>query len=62
MWLALEMETLARQYYMSLSIGGPVILPDGEIDRVMEKFKIYGLRSKQTPAARPRKTKRVARA
>lgn len=46
LWLASEMETLARQYYMSLSIGGPVILPDDEIDRVQEKFKTYGLRSK----------------
>jgi L-fuculose-phosphate aldolase len=39
MWLAVELETLARQYYHSLLIGGPVILPDSAIEetrRAME--------------------------
>jgi len=45
MWLAVEIETLAKQYYLTLAIGGPVLLEDREIDRVKEKFKTYGLRS-----------------
>jgi L-fuculose-phosphate aldolase len=45
MWLAIELETIARQYYLSLCIGGPVLLPDDEIERVKESFKSYGPRS-----------------
>jgi L-fuculose-phosphate aldolase len=44
MWLAVELETIARQYYHSLLIGGPVLLPDDEIARVAQKFQGYGLR------------------
>jgi len=46
MWLAVELETLAKQYYLTLAIGGPVVLPDDEIVRVMERFKGYGPRPK----------------
>jgi len=46
MWLAHEFETLAKQYYHSLLIGGPVILADAEIARVKESFKGYGLQDK----------------
>jgi L-fuculose-phosphate aldolase len=42
MWLAVELETLAEQYCLSLAIGGPVVLPDDEIARVTERFKSYG--------------------
>ena len=49
MWLAVELETIAKQYYLALAIGGPVILPDTEIAHVKEKFKGYGLR--EAPAA-----------
>ena len=48
LWLAVEIETLARQYYLSLAIGGAQILPDDEIARVVEKFKNYGPKSKPT--------------
>jgi L-fuculose-phosphate aldolase len=44
MWLAVEVENLARQYVLSLLLGGPNILPDEEIARVVEKFKGYGLK------------------
>lgn len=44
MWLAVELETLARQYYHSLLIGGPQLLSDTEIAGVIEKFKSYGPR------------------
>jgi L-fuculose-phosphate aldolase len=42
MWLAAELETIARQYVISLSIGGPVLLSDAEIAKVKEDFKSYG--------------------
>ncbi len=46
MWLAIEMETLARQYIMALQLGGPNLLSDEEIARVVAKFKNYGLKEK----------------
>jgi L-fuculose-phosphate aldolase len=46
MWLAIEIETLARQYVTSLLLGGPNLLPDDEIERVIEKFKSYGMKPK----------------
>jgi len=42
MWLAVEVESLARQYHGCLQIGTPPILPDDEIDRVLAKFANYG--------------------
>jgi L-fuculose-phosphate aldolase len=49
-WLAVELETLARQYYLSLCIGGPVVLSDAEIAHVQERFKGYGPRPKAEAA------------
>jgi L-fuculose-phosphate aldolase len=49
-WLALELETLARQYCLSLALGGPTILPDAEIATVIERFRSYGPRPKQRAA------------
>ena len=46
MWLAVEVETLARQYFNVLQLGEPKILPDDEIERVVEKFKSYGMKPK----------------
>lgn len=40
--LAREVEGLARQYILALTLGGPVLLDDAEMDRVLEKFKSYG--------------------
>ena len=40
--LAVEVESLAHMYYQALQIGTPVILPDDEMERVLEKFKTYG--------------------
>ncbi len=51
LWLAVEVETLARQYYLTLQIDGAQILPDAEIALVKEKFKGYGLREKPAAAA-----------
>jgi L-fuculose-phosphate aldolase len=47
MWLAVETETLAKQYAIALQIGTPHILDDAEIAKTVEKFKDYGLRRKR---------------
>ena len=44
MWSAVELETLARQYYHALQLREPFILDDAEMARVAEKFKSYGPR------------------
>jgi L-fuculose-phosphate aldolase len=46
LWLAVEIEILAKQYYLTLTMGGPPIIDDAEIDRVLEKFKSYGPRER----------------
>jgi L-fuculose-phosphate aldolase len=43
MWRAVELETLAKQYYHTLLIGGPVILSAEQIAETMESFSTYGL-------------------
>ncbi|MEM7252159.1 MAG: class II aldolase/adducin family protein [Pseudomonadota bacterium] len=45
MWSAVELETLARQYYYAKLADKVVLLADDEIDRVIEKFKGYGPKS-----------------
>lgn len=45
MWRAVEVETLARQYALALQVGKPVLLTDGEVTQVLEKFASYGLMS-----------------
>jgi L-fuculose-phosphate aldolase len=47
MWAAIELETIAKQYYHTLLIGGPVILPDDEIAGVVESFGSYGHQGKK---------------
>jgi L-fuculose-phosphate aldolase len=47
MWLAIELETIAKQYYYALALGGPVLLSDAEIAHVIERFKDYGPRAKE---------------
>ena len=44
MWLAVELETLARQYCLSLQVGKPHILSGAEIDEALGAFASYGLR------------------
>jgi L-fuculose-phosphate aldolase len=43
MWLAVELETIARQYYLSLVLGDPVILSDEQIEETARGFAGYGL-------------------
>jgi L-fuculose-phosphate aldolase len=49
MWLAVELETIARQYYLTLAIGGPVLLSEADISETTAAFGSYGV---QEPAAR----------
>ena len=42
LWLAAEVETLARQYLACLPFGEPPLLPDAEIARVRERMAGYG--------------------
>ncbi|WP_019024284.1 MULTISPECIES: L-fuculose-phosphate aldolase [unclassified Thioalkalivibrio] len=42
LWLTEEVELLAQQYVLSLQIGGPQLLGDDEMARVLEKFRDYG--------------------
>ena len=43
MWLAVEVETLARQYHGCLQIGTPPLLSKAEIDNVRARMAGYGL-------------------
>ena len=47
LWLANEVEVLAKQYYLSLQLGTPVVLSDEEMNVVVAKFKTgYGPKGK----------------
>ena len=50
MWLAIEVETLAAQYWRALCAGKPNILSDAQIKVVIDKFKTYGQASEPAPA------------
>jgi L-fuculose-phosphate aldolase len=43
MWLAVEVETLARQYHGCLQIGEPPLLSTAEIERVRHRMAGYGI-------------------
>ena len=42
LWLAVEVETLARQYFNSLLIGGPNLLSPEQIEATIRRFESYG--------------------
>jgi L-fuculose-phosphate aldolase len=42
LWLGVEVETLARQYWHARQAGKPVILSTAQMAEVLEKFKTYG--------------------
>jgi L-fuculose-phosphate aldolase len=44
LWLAVELETLAKQYAASLGVGGPVLLTEAEVAEARAAFAGYGLR------------------
>ena len=47
MWLAVELETLAKQYCLSLQVGEPVLLTDAEVADAVRSFSDYGLHEKE---------------
>jgi L-fuculose-phosphate aldolase len=53
LWLAVEVETLARQYHGCLQIGTPPLLPDAEIDSILKRWGQYGLRERKPPVSSP---------
>jgi L-fuculose-phosphate aldolase len=44
LWLANEVEVLAKQYLLASQLGPPPVLSDEEIAEVVKKFSNYGLR------------------
>lgn len=46
MWRAVELETLAKQYYLARAIGEPVVLDDRQIEALIPRFAAYGLQSR----------------
>jgi L-fuculose-phosphate aldolase len=46
MWLAVELETIAKQYYYSSLHGTPVILTDEQLADTRKGFASYGLQDK----------------
>ncbi|MEM7488071.1 MAG: class II aldolase/adducin family protein [Pseudomonadota bacterium] len=42
LWLAEEVETLARQYLLARTIGEPTMLGDAEMAEVLDAFRDYG--------------------
>jgi L-fuculose-phosphate aldolase len=47
LWLAGEVEALARQLVAAATLGPPVILPDDEMDRVLARFRDHGSGSRR---------------
>lgn len=45
MWLAVEVETLARQFHGCLQLGEPPLLSEEEIERVRRKMSGYGIQT-----------------
>ena len=46
MWRAVELETIARQYYLAAEAGDPVILSESEMGETFAMFAGYGLQAK----------------
>lgn len=53
MWLAVELETIARQYYNTLLIGGPVLLSDEEIAQTAAAIGTYGVQDDHKRIGKP---------
>lgn len=43
LWLAVEVETLCKQYAAALQVGTPRMLETRDVEETIEKFKNYGL-------------------
>jgi L-fuculose-phosphate aldolase len=55
MWLAVELETIARHYYLSLALGSPHILSEEAIADTAKGFSTYGLQAPKPAKARAAK-------
>ena len=42
LWLGVEVETLAKQYWYARQAGDPVILSSAQMDEVQQQFREYG--------------------
>jgi len=62
MWLAVELETIARQYYLSLALDHRFILSEEEIAETARGFSTYGLQPpKPGPTAKARASAKAVR-
>lgn len=52
MWRAVELETIARQFFNTLQIGGPILLNDAQIAETAQAFGSYGLQDEKKPASK----------
>lgn len=59
MWRAVELEAIARQYVLSLTIGGPILLTDEQIAETAAGFSSYGVQDdyKDIAAGTPQEVK-----
>ena len=51
MWLAVELETITREYHLALAIGGPVLLTEADINEAAAAFGSYGVLDPPTKTA-----------
>jgi L-fuculose-phosphate aldolase len=58
MWLAVDLETLARQHCLSLALGNPFILSDEQIAETARGFASYGLADPPPAKTAPRRSAR----
>ena len=61
MWLAVELETISRQYYLSLVLGNPHVLTDAQIEETTRGFATYGLQDPPKRKAKPKGAKAKVR-
>jgi L-fuculose-phosphate aldolase len=61
MWLAVELETIARQYVLALTLGSPHILSEAEIDETAKGFSSYGLQDAKPARAAAVRTNKAVR-
>jgi L-fuculose-phosphate aldolase len=59
MWRAMELETIARQYYLSLALGDPFILSGEQIAETARGFANYGLRDGPRAKTAPKRSARA---
>jgi L-fuculose-phosphate aldolase len=56
MWAAVELETIAKQYYYGLALDSMAILSDAQIADTQKGFATYGLQDKPSPEPKAKAT------